>query len=79
MKLCIMREEYSNGLAPIIICSYRCYGVKEAFIRTYESMGVRTDERATKTIIFTKAYIITSESMQSQPLTRFYVTDHNYN
>ena len=52
LTLCIIREEYSNGHAPIMICSYICYGVKKAFIRTYERMGVWTDERSTETIIF---------------------------
>ena len=35
-----------------MICSYRCYGVKKAFIQSYELMGVKTHERATETIIF---------------------------
>ena len=44
--------EYSNVRAPIMICSYRCYGLKKTPIRTYERMDEQTDERATETIIF---------------------------
>ena len=31
---------------------YRCYGVKKAFIRTYEHMCIQKNERVTETIIF---------------------------
>ena len=34
--------------------------LKMAFIHTYERMGVRTDDRPTKTIIFDKSYVSTS-------------------
>ena len=52
LTLYIIAEKYPNGRAPIMIFSYRFYGVKKAFIQTYEFMDKRTDERATETIIF---------------------------
>ena len=52
LLLCIIWEEYSNRRAPIMICSYICYGVKKALIQTYYYMGIGIDERSTETIIF---------------------------
>ena len=52
LPLFIILGGYSNRRAHIMIFSYRCYGVKKAFIRTYECMDERTDERTTETIIF---------------------------
>ena len=52
LPLYIIREDYSNGCATIMIRSYRCYGLKKSFIRTYELMGKQTDEIDTEIIIF---------------------------
>ena len=64
MPLCIIHGEYSNGRAPIMICSYRRYGVKKAFLWTYMCMDEQKDERTTETIIFDQGvrnYIIVND------------------
>ena len=53
--------------------------LKKGFKRTYKRMFVRTDERATKTIIFyqdVRKYVRVTAIMTFDQV---YVTDHNYN
>ena len=50
-----------------------------AFKRTYENMGVQTDEIANETIIFyqgVRKYVIVNAIMNFDQV---YVTNHNYN
>ena len=71
--------EYSNGRAPIMIGSYRCYGVKKSCIQTYELMDERTDERNIETIIFDQGVRKYVRVNDYDLWPGFNVTDHNYN
>ena len=53
--------------------------LKRALMRTYESMGVITDDRATKTIIFDPGVRKYSRVTEIMIFDQVYVTDYNCN
>ena len=53
--------------------------LKRAFIRTYNNMGIRTDDRSNKTIIFDQRICEYVGFTEIMIFDQAYVTDHNCN